>query len=358
GAIILLIIAELALRLAESPRPGDFVDHPFYDVVRGPSRSRVFKSAHGEHVVRTNSHGLRGPELALPKPRGVFRVLFVGGSVVDSQYLSDEQTIHQLVAKRLQELSGGKVRVEAAAAGSPGTGSAITLAQIANRFLELEPDVIVELNGADFFEWLRPDYEPTYLYLAKPAGSEGRVNDLLRSSRLLALVRGRGGEASFQAAAQAKRREQPFVDPPEDLLARGLARARRSFHRSAVLCRDSGIELAVVTHLTLYKENQPPQEDEKLWLSYGNGNVRAGGWNLSPAFARRLVDAYNEMLRDFARASGTLLVDAAAGVPANLETLIDDVHPTAAGAAKIAELTVQQIAGRPALRKKLGLSPK
>ncbi len=98
-----------------------------------------------------------------------------------------------------------------------------------------------------------------------------------------------------------------------------------------------------MTKVWLYKVEQPPEENDVLWVSYHEPNIRAGDWNVSPSVARRWVDRYNDVARDVARADDFILVDLAKTVPNNLVNIIDDVHLTTAGNVAVATEIVSEL---------------
>jgi hypothetical protein len=117
-------------------------------------------------LVTTNSLGLRGPEVAVPKPPGVYRVLVLG----DDSTFAAETPLEETACARLQELlergvgvppSGGPVvrdsttgrttgrlkaghrRVEVVNAGVPGYCPLLSYLLLKHSLLSLQPDLIV-----------------------------------------------------------------------------------------------------------------------------------------------------------------------------------------------------------------------
>lgn len=100
--------------------------------------------------IRTNSLGLRAPDVARPKPAGVFRILVLGDSVTFGWGLREQDTYTAQLAGLLAALRPGQ-RFEVINAGVSGYGTwqeAVWLEQLA---AEAEPDLVVlqvHLNDA------------------------------------------------------------------------------------------------------------------------------------------------------------------------------------------------------------------
>jgi len=236
-------------------------------------------------------------------------------------------------------------QVEVGVLARPGAGSEVVLALIANRALELSPDLIIAQSAGDWLRPLHPDYEPTLIYLASESSHQKNIRNALLDTRLVRLMTQiqRARNSDSLASTRAARRSLPFRDPPDSQFERGLGRYHRNLHRSGVLCQDASVAFALLTKAWLYKADQPPDEDAALWMSYRNDNVRAGGWNVSPAVASRWTDRYNDVQREVAREDDLILVDLARTIPRTLVNLRDDVHLTAAGNVAVAAEIVSEL---------------
>lgn len=96
----------------------------------------------GERVeVAINSHGLRGAEVAVPKPAGVYRVLCLGGETVLGSELPEPETL----PARIRELLQGRtrVRVEVLNGGVPGDCPLLAWLRLKESLLALQPDLIL-----------------------------------------------------------------------------------------------------------------------------------------------------------------------------------------------------------------------
>lgn len=91
--------------------------------------------------IRTNEFGLRGGDIVLPKPQGVFRVVCLGGAAVFGWDQPEEHT----VPGELQSLfrQTGLNHVEFLNAGCPGSGLITNYLRVRNHLVALQPDLVL-----------------------------------------------------------------------------------------------------------------------------------------------------------------------------------------------------------------------
>ena len=87
-----------------------------------------------------NSYGMRGPELEVPKPGGVRRILMTGDSSNFGFRVKDNEVMLEVAANLL---GGTKSRIEAVNASVPGYSSYQSINLLEMRGWRLEPDVLV-----------------------------------------------------------------------------------------------------------------------------------------------------------------------------------------------------------------------
>lgn len=90
---------------------------------------------------RTSGVGLRGSEIAVPKPRGVFRIICIGDETVLAPEISEQNTFCKVLERRLQAVSGGPVEV--INAGVPDFCPLLSFLQVRHRLAGLDPDLII-----------------------------------------------------------------------------------------------------------------------------------------------------------------------------------------------------------------------
>jgi lysophospholipase L1-like esterase len=98
--------------------------------------------AGGEH----NRLGYRSPEIEIPKPAGVFRIVALGNSNTYGTGMSREDAYPAQLEKMLRE-DYGYTNVEVLNDGIGGSTSWQTLVDLAFRVLEVEPDMIIVYQG-------------------------------------------------------------------------------------------------------------------------------------------------------------------------------------------------------------------
>jgi lysophospholipase L1-like esterase len=93
--------------------------------------------------------GYRGPEVVIPKPKGVFRIVVLGDSVTYGLALSPDQAYPVMIQQILHDDYGYK-NVEVVNGGVPNYSSWDVLTDLSFHVLELDPDlVIISQNWID-----------------------------------------------------------------------------------------------------------------------------------------------------------------------------------------------------------------
>ena len=92
-------------------------------------------------TVTTNSRGLRGREYSLEKPPGTIRIALLGPSYIMGQGVGDEETIAARLEQRLN--TSGGASYEVLNFGVPGYSLLQQMAQLEERVLAFEPDLVL-----------------------------------------------------------------------------------------------------------------------------------------------------------------------------------------------------------------------
>jgi hypothetical protein len=99
-------------------------------------------------LFRTNSLGLRGHELELPKPPGVFRIILLGDESILGESTDESLTVAARLEHWLQTRS--QMRIEVVNAGLPDSCPLLTFLQVRHGLLALQPDMLlVDVNSED-----------------------------------------------------------------------------------------------------------------------------------------------------------------------------------------------------------------
>ena len=107
--------------------------HATANVACRDSRSRV--------EVRTNSHGLRGPEIVVPKPTDTYRIVLLGDETILAPETPEAEHCARLLAGLLQQ--GTRTQIEVVNAGLPGGCPLTEYLLFKQRLLALQPDLVL-----------------------------------------------------------------------------------------------------------------------------------------------------------------------------------------------------------------------
>lgn len=108
------------------------------------SYKKNFQGPVSEGRVATNRFGYRSPDVAVPKPKNVFRILCLGGSTT-YEGLDNDSTYPALLQKELRGAFPGRT-IEVVNCGVEGLNSRANFLHMP-AYLELEPDLVVGYLG-------------------------------------------------------------------------------------------------------------------------------------------------------------------------------------------------------------------
>lgn len=213
--LLLLVLAEIVLRLAGFGQVEIYEPDPLLYWRLQPNQQCFTKVNH--EPVRINSHGTRGPEFAVPKPAGTFRVLMLGDSRTFGWGLPEEATYARLVEQGLREKAPAGRPVEVINAGVNAWSYSQMLVFLRERALAWEPDAVV-LAGANLWTQFTENASPEFV---RQFMSRVRLKNLLRRSALYHFVI----EVQLEAYYQRYRTRFIPVDPKSDTFFRDQQKA-------------------------------------------------------------------------------------------------------------------------------------
>lgn len=133
-----------------------YTGHPYLDFMPRPG----FEEGNDRH----NALGFRGPEITVPKPEGVFRIVVLGGSVTYGEGVGDWRQADPAQLEQVLREEYGYSNVEVINAGVGGYTTWENVIDFEMRILDLEPDLaIINPGGNDVHarlvrpEWYRGD---------------------------------------------------------------------------------------------------------------------------------------------------------------------------------------------------------
>ena len=142
------------------PEAHAFIGHPFTNYRLNPDyRSRDGRSRH-------DALGLRGPEVAIPKPAGTYRIVCIGGSTTYTM-VQDDADAYPAQLERILRERYGDAQVEVINAGVGGWSSWECLIDLELRVIDLQPDLLVVYHGIND---VHPRLVPPELYRGDDTG--------------------------------------------------------------------------------------------------------------------------------------------------------------------------------------------
>lgn len=148
GFLMGLLVVEAAFRIAGPNIPLDLTMarfqayHPVYGFFHQPGVSGWVRTDEFTSHVKFNTQGLRGPEVAIPKPSGTFRALILGDSVVEGAQVAEDATMAARLQHELAAVAPGR-RIETVNAGVAGFGTGQQFLYLEREGLAYQPDMLV-----------------------------------------------------------------------------------------------------------------------------------------------------------------------------------------------------------------------
>jgi lysophospholipase L1-like esterase len=285
--------------------------------------------------ITTDEHGFRNPPLEDPKPPGLVRIAFLGGSTTwCAEASSDETTWTRLVCDMLREEYPER-RFDYVNASASGYTVEHSLLNLRYRVAPLEPDVIVIYHATND---LTKDTRQAAIDQGIYAGSGESWLDrwsmawtLIRKNFLLRqLERGatedQAGKLKFDAEKLAALFEARLLE---------LVRA----------CQEVAPVVAVVTFSHRVRREQSAEEQ----LVACNTSLYYMPF-MTPDGILRGIEAYNDAIRRVAAATGALAVGGEHLIPADATHFNDSVHFLDPGCKIMAKRIVDALVESDALR--------
>lgn len=279
-----------------------------------------------DNLTHHNSHGLRGPEIAMPKPEGLVRVACMGESTTYCVGISDDRLTyparleHHLVARY-----PGR-RIEVCNAGVGGYTSAENLLHFIFRVQPLQPDlVILYFTHNDVHPRRLPTLSRDYREYSK----------VWSEPRLLAVARAALRSETSIGSKVRRLNEYRGRMPSVNVTRNGPGHFADNVRGLAILARGWGIRLLVVL---------PP---------YRNLDGRADPTVENPV--SRAVHEHRTIATTIATEHGGYVHDLARDLPPSPysrqtpyggEFYLDAVHFNERGAERMAEVLADVIAAR------------
>jgi len=355
--LLLLIVPILALLCAEFVLRVGGATGAFGPWVRPEQDAQYVGVVMARHVIKAqamdvpvgpnlhfpiNSRGYRGPEFADRPASDTVRIVFYGGSqVFDIGATGNADWPHRVEAL----LRARGLAVEVINAGIAGHASFDCVGRLLTEGHLWHPDIVVLDAAWNDMKYFRNDVpllrsmtpmtqgDPRTTYHGPIDKALCRISRLYTTARLKILGWWLG--AGSEGVVGPVRPPADHVDP------RGLAQYRLNVATFVALAQRAGAMPVLMTQPRLMRLDATPAMQAVMGLNYV-GLTLTG---VCDAYA-----AVDRTLREVAAAERCPLLDAARGVPSNLEHFVDGVHTTRIGEAVLAKVVAEGLAEHVARR--------
>lgn len=326
-----------------------------------PQKPQTTRSSDGTVQYDINALGYRGRSFAVPKPKGVIRIIVLGGSAAFDMNATEGQDWPHLVEEHLRQ--AGHDHVEVINAGTPGHATWDVLGRLYSEIWMLQPDYVLvyeEWNDIKDFGWLSPSRsllrgfrpppgQPTrdgvmvenpFIYYSGP------VDRLLCHSQLYTRLRRRywwwrlgqiGLEGLVTGPSESMGTEDKYPDTYEPW---GPRQYQLNLRLIAAAARDVGATPIFLTQARLVTGSNDEGERKRIRFDY----VKLSYEGLVRAFAD-----CDRAIHDAAASEGVSVLDVSRALGGRSEFFTDHVHTSPAGSRAIAgtvgDFLVERLSG-------------
>jgi hypothetical protein len=281
------------------------------------------------------------PDIPLGLDNGTIRILALGGSTTYGSQLERDETYPAVLEQILQQ-NFPDTPIKILNAGVPWYSSMYSLLCYISHYADWKPHVIIVMHAFnDIFQTsegkltsgkFRTDYGHFFGALGKRVNPRDHFREkfdhILNNNWL------------------ARTWYSDLHDFPVDTGKEGvnLLRALPSFHHNmtALVYRafQDNAQVVIANQPFLYRENMPAEEQDKLFYDFYYND-----YALTPDIDEQMeaMQAFNETSRELAKENGTWFVDLESNLIKSTEFMYDDVHYSAAGAHRVANIFLEQL---------------
>lgn len=342
GVCFALLFLEVGIRLV-APQNVRFFDD---SDLRLNAWEFIPHARHDNYIgvpVQINNVGLRGRDVVIPKPNGVYRIVALGDSITFGYGVPNEKTFPQDLELLLNQNLATSVHYEVVNAGVPGTGLSYYEYFVRKRASQLNPDLILICMALNDITVYHPSpTEPP----VSPVSRVRRYNYyLLRHSHLyqLCYVKLKSILYGFGILDLRKEHAGAFlpIEPPSPLQTRAWISTTTVLDRIIKEVHEQGVQVALVLFPT------------ELQISTETLNLYDRSFHIKMD-SIALAGNPQQILAQYAHSHGVLMIDL---LPAfrdsarnglflrNVSISFDPVHPSVAGDQIAADAIFKGIAG-------------
>jgi len=330
GAIVALGLAEIVARVYCAARPLETPTlqrfHPFLGYSLKPNGTTEIRDEFGTRRYSTNSLGLRGRDVPRKKGASTFRVICVGGSTTENQYVNDDET-YPAQLERLLQAQYPALTIEVLNAGLSAYSTAHTLINFQLNLVGLEPDLLVVYQAInDLMPMGYPDFQSDYRNFYTSYHLRRLVEtDLRYEPDWPGWLRRTGvGQLLLRARRRTVIWDFDEAGPrPGFLMHRVAPDVLRVYERNLLhlvhLARAADVEVCLSTFAHVLKPVMPAETLKRL---------RRFPWyhHLSPRAVCEALIRMNVIVSRLAERERTLFVDNDKLMPKDLSLFIDTCH--------------------------------
>ena len=298
-----------------------------------------------------NSLGYRGPEIAVPKPKNVYRIVALGGSTTFGLFLDDWQLTYPRQLERKLRHDHGYRQVEVINAGVPQYSTWESAVNMLLRLPDLEPDMViiyhaindvgVRLSDPEYFDGLN-----------SAKGYWTDQDDPLPPSSLL-----RFGMKRLGIELQADYRLDAKFRVPDGIRGcmlenRGAEGYCHGFDMSANEVLSANPPIYFERNVRNIIRLARGMNSEVLLLTWAYSPLDfpiGGGGGMVYQYLQTGVDEHNAIIREIADEEDTLFYDLEASMPNDKMYWVNGIHMKASGAAEMARQIAAYLAETGAL---------
>lgn len=355
----ILLISEAVLRFVFPL--GYFLFPPHLNLVFTPYQN-VMPGISGESKFKTNSQGIRGDELTSAH---TYRILAIGGSTTQCDFLDQSEAWPFLLQKRLNN-NAGHPHVWVGNAGKSGMNTRNPI--MAMKYLpikEMKIDAVILLIGInDLHKRLSRDsqYDPNFL--AKPNAEDLLINGtfirrkekdkpffkktalwqlLTRGKRTLfekpvkEKVIDKAGEIYITWREHRQKAAEIRTELPD--LSAALAEYASNINKIIDMADKKSLRLIFMTQPTLWRSDLPKNLVALLWLGgIGDFQKESGKPYYSVEALQEGMEKYNDVLRQICHQRDLECIDLSSMLEKDTSVFYDDVHFNENGARKVSNV--------------------
>lgn len=304
-----------------------------------------------------NEFGFRSSSMkTMEKPTGTSRIFFLGESTTESVTLPEEETFPFLTEKKLNFVKAPE-RFECINAAMSGNLAADSLVTLIYKVMYYQPNVIVVMHAINDLRYgavptfdpiKRNDFDRSFYFggFSEKGGIWGWFRSSCKRSYLLTFLKRLTAKGDSGPSIGSKWQNRVAERQRAPVSAIQKSKALEDFLKNLsemvyVACGHQ-VRIILMTEPCIYQEKISEEIDNKLWMGY----LPKPGINLSNDFLNREMRRFNDAILEL-RNDGMEVIDLEKEIPKTLDYFYDDVHLTAKGAAKAAQVIADYLLNAP-----------